>query len=366
MTGPIDRSDEDTQPLPHEMWSRDAAPGISPGISPGLGSGIAPPPAEQPAEWWSAPPRPATPEPWSPAPGARRERATSDPRIVRIAVLAAILSAVITAGTSFALFRLTTPPASTPGSSTSPTAALAAVPPTAAPSAAPTTPAPTIPVPTEAPVAVPGSIAPDGGGSVETAVARALPDVVTITTEDNVGFRTATGSGSGFVFGADGWILTNAHVVDGATSISVAFADRRQLPGELYGVSSTTDLAVVKVDASGLPAMSIGDSTRLALGQTVIAIGSPLGEYPNSVTTGVVSGLDRTISIRRSRSLDGLIQTDAAINPGNSGGPLVDLAGSVIGIDTATSEAAQGISFAIPIEAARPIMAAALAGKPVP
>jgi S1-C subfamily serine protease len=363
MAGPDDRSDDETQLLPHEMWARDGVSG-SPGSS-GPRPPVQPPadipppvpPASQPAAWWSAPPVAVAPEPWPHTPGVTHGPARTEPRTVRIAILAAVLSAVITGAMSFALFRLTTPATGAPGASS-----VALVAPTATPTAAPAaTPAPTI-----APVSVPASIVPAPAGSVEAAVARAIPGVVTILTEDNVGFRTASGSGSGFVFGADGWILTNAHVVDGATAISVAFADGRQLPGQVYGISSTTDLAVIRVDATGLPAIAIGDSTGLALGQTVIAIGSPLGEYPNSVTTGVVSGLDRTISIRRSGSLDGLIQTDAAINPGNSGGPLVDLAGTVIGIDTATSEAAQGISFAIPSETARPIIAAALAGKPVP
>ena len=197
-------------------------------------------------------------------------------------------------------------------------------------------------------------------------VAKTVPAVVTITSQSSLGFRASTGVGSGFVFDSDGWILTNAHVVEGATSITVALPDGRQLDGQVYGIASTTDLAVVKVDATGLPAISIGDSTSLALGQAVIAIGSPLGEFPDSVTTGVVSGLDRSISINRGQSLDGLIQTDAAINPGNSGGPLLDSAGRAVGIDTATSEGAQGVSFAIPIEIARPIMSAALAGTPIP
>ena len=212
----------------------------------------------------------------------------------------------------------------------------------------------------------PGSTGADTRSSIVAMVAKAVPAVVTITSQSSLGFRASTGVGSGFVFDSDGWILTNAHVVEGATSITVALPDGRQLDGQVYGIASTTDLAVVKVDATGLPAISIGDSTSLALGQAVIAIGSPLGEFPDSVTTGVVSGLDRSISINRGQSLDGLIQTDAAINPGNSGGPLLDSAGRAVGIDTATSEGAQGVSFAIPIEIARPIMSAALAGTPIP
>jgi serine protease Do len=110
--------------------------------------------------------------------------------------------------------------------------------------------------------------------------------------------------------------------------------------------------------------LAIGTSKGLAPGNPVVAIGTPLGEYPDSVTTGVISGLSRSITIRGSGSLDGLIQTDAAVNPGNSGGPLLDAAGRLIGIVTATSDA-QGISFAIPIDLARPFMTAALAGHPI-
>jgi S1-C subfamily serine protease len=125
------------------------------------------------------------------------------------------------------------------------------------------------------------------------------------------------------------------------------------------------DLAIVKVDGSGLPAAVIGSSQSLRVGEPVVAIGTPLGEYPDSVTTGVVSGLDRTIDVQGT-SLTGLIQTDAPINPGNSGGPLLDPAGKVIGVNTATTSDAQGVSFAIPIDDAQQVIVAALAGRPVP
>jgi serine protease Do len=227
------------------------------------------------------------------------------------------------------------------------------------------------PTPTALAAAAPAAIATgstslDTGSAIVAATAKAIPSVVTITTETALGRRSATGGGSGFLFDSRGWILTNGHVVDGASSITVALADGRQLTGQLYGIATSTDLAIVKVEATGLPALAIGDSNGLALGQPVIAIGSPLGEYPDSVTTGVVSGLDRSIAIRGSPSLQGLIQTDAAVNPGNSGGPLLDTAGHVVGVATATDVTAQGISFAIPIEVARSIMAAALAGQPIP
>lgn len=356
----MDQPGQDTQQTADEAWSR--ADTVR----------FAPPPQEPGAGPWRPQFQPASPEPWTATPPpAPRDGGRSDPRIVRVALLAAVLSAVLTSAMSFALFRLTTPAVVDPGASSGPSSAVAAVAPTIAPTAttapvATTAPTPTPPVATPAGSGTPGSSTQDNGGSVVAAVAKAVPTVVTITSEVGTGRRAGTGVGSGFVFDSGGWILTNAHVVDGATSISVALADGRQLPGQVYGVSSTTDLAVVKVDATELSALAIGDSNGLALGQAVIAIGSPLGEYPDSVTTGVVSGLNRSISIRHGENLDGLIQTDAAINPGNSGGPLLDLSGRVVGIDTATDEGAQGVSFAIPIEAARTIMADALAGTPIP
>ena len=139
----------------------------------------------------------------------------------------------------------------------------------------------------------------------------------------------------------------------------------RNLPATVYGSSSGNDLAVIRVDAQGLPAATIGDSRRLAAGQAILILGSPLGEYPNSVTTGVVSGLGRSIDITGLERLVNLIQTDAAVNPGNSGGPMVDLAGRVIGVAVATSQA-EGIAFGIPIEDARQVMALAVASQPIP
>ncbi len=199
--------------------------------------------------------------------------------------------------------------------------------------------------------------------AIERAFAATDPAVVTITSSfDQQG--GAVGVGSGTLFSTAGWILTNRHVVDGATTVSVQLADGRTFPATVYGVASATDLAIVKITASGLTAATIGTSSDLVVGQTVIAIGSPLGQYTNTVTTGVVSGLDRTIDVQNEH-LTGLIQTDAAINPGNSGGPLLDAAGQVIGVNTATSADAQGISFAIPIAVAAPLIAAALAGQPI-
>jgi S1-C subfamily serine protease len=149
--------------------------------------------------------------------------------------------------------------------------------------------------------------------------------------------------------------------VEGADKLTVRLNDGRTFPATVYGTDTLTDFAIVKIDATGLPTAALGDSSTLKPGQLVIAIGNPLGEYTNSVTTGVVSGLNRSIDVSGG-ALDDLIQTDAAINPGNSGGPLLDADGNVIGINTAEAGSAQGIGFAIPVNLAKPITAQALAG----
>jgi serine protease Do len=176
------------------------------------------------------------------------------------------------------------------------------------------------------------------------------------------GGTTPTGIGSGVIFDANGWILTNHHVVEGATSLTVKLMDGRTFPATVYGIDTLTDFAIVKVDATGLPTAKLGDSSTVKVGQLAIAIGNPLGEYTNSVTTGVISGLNRSIDVSGG-ALDDLIQTDAAINPGNSGGPLLDASGNVIGINTADAPSSQGLGFAIPINLATPLTQQALAGK---
>jgi S1-C subfamily serine protease len=210
----------------------------------------------------------------------------------------------------------------------------------------------------------------------QTAVTQAAqaisPAVVTITTQ--LGQSTdpfslpSTGVGSGFIYDANGWILTNHHVVADSTQVSVELQDSRQLNGTVYGVDTLTDLAIVKVDATDLPVAAIGDSGDLKPGALSIAIGSPLGTFTNSVTAGVISATGRSIVVSdpitgQQEHLHNLIQTDAAINPGNSGGPLVDANAQVIGVNTALAGNAQGIGFAIPINIAKPIMAEALAGE---
>jgi S1-C subfamily serine protease len=213
----------------------------------------------------------------------------------------------------------------------------------------------------------------DESSAVIDAAARVGPAVVQITVEgvsqSALGEQIPEeGVGSGVIYDPAGWILTNRHVVrnsDGTVvkQAQVMLKDGRTFTGHVYGVDTLTDLAIVKIDASDLTAAPIGNSDELKVGQLVVAIGSPLGTYSNSVTSGIVSGKGRTIRVQSGETIDNLIQTDAAINPGNSGGPLLDATGNVIGINTAIAGGANGIGFAIPINIARPIMQQAVADQ---
>lgn len=175
--------------------------------------------------------------------------------------------------------------------------------------------------------------------AVMNVVERVGPSVVQV--------QDGRGAGSGVIITPDGYVLTNAHVVERTDSARVRLADGRAVAGHVIGRDPSSDLAVLRVDASALPAAGLGDSDSLRVGQLVIAIGNPLG-FQSTVTTGVVSALGRSLHGRDGRPIEGVIQTDAALNPGNSGGPLVDTRGRVVGINTAVIAGAQGICFAVP------------------
>ncbi len=259
------------------------------------------------------------------------ERHTSTARTM---LLAAILSAVVASASTFAVISLV--PASAPAATTAASSTANA----------------------NLTTSATASTAPATG---ETAIiAAAQKSVVTITSDAG----RDSGVGTGIVLTATGLILTNDHVIAGGGTLSVQLQDGRTLDATMVVEDAATDLAVIKVAATDLTPAQLGDSSAIQVGQTVLAIGSPLGTYTETVTKGIVSAIDRQITVRsdvtgRPNQLSHLIQTDAAINPGNSGGPLIDDTGAVIAINTATSATAQGLGFAIPIGDAKAIIAQA-------
>jgi S1-C subfamily serine protease len=351
MTDPFNpRSDDETQA--HDVSSftprRDDEPEpvtpADPQPSTAAGS-FSPPPAPR-TEWnadrWAASePTPGTPERWFEGAGRpRTETVTTTTRRGHGAgtVLgAALLAAVLASGGTFAALTASGAldrPATTPQANADP-----------------------------ATVRQPIQI--DESSAIVDVAAKAGPAVVKISTEGvdttNPGIEQQ-GVGSGVIFNSNGWILTNRHVVAGSNQLTVELKDGTTYPGTIYGIDTLTDLAIVKVDATGLTAAALGDSDALHVGQLVVAIGSPLGTFSNTVTSGIVSATGREIQTEGS-TLNNLIQTDAAINPGNSGGPLLDATGAVIGINTAIARDSSGIGFSIPINLANPLMEQAVAGK---
>ena len=299
-------------------------------------------PRPEPRPLWQAglPGQQATPERWFEPDAARAAQPAAGVRsfgagLIAVLLATSLLGALLGGGATYLLLRQSGT-LDAPAASVAPaTAAIAVLPPYSA---------------------------------VIQAAQRVAPSVVMIEATGPLG----QGIGSGIIYHASGWILTNKHVAANASRLEVRVSDGRHFEAEVYGLDTLTDLAILRIKgATGLTAAQMGDSAGLQVGQMAIAIGSPLGvDYPNSVTSGIVSALGRDITVASDTgsagtNLHGLIQTDAAINPGNSGGPLVDETGRVIGITTALASSAQGIGFAIPIDIAKPIMQQALAGEPL-
>jgi putative serine protease PepD len=372
MTWPFTPADPEPDPVV-EPWTAPVEP-AAPSVEP-LTTGYVPAPAANP---WSAPvvasgpagepdwtavaetprhlPPPAPAASWVPtfaptmAPAAPR-RAGGRGSFLGPVLAASILSAVLASGGTVLLVREVMPAATPPPAASAVTAAAT-------------------PAPTAATNATTTISSPD----LTAIVASAKASVVTITADgiSTNGFspfgQPTTGIGSGVILTANGYILTNRHVVANSQTLSVQLEDGRSFPAKAVEISQTNDLALIKIDVKGLSPATIADSSKILVGQTALAIGSPLGTYTETVTRGIISGLGRTVTVQddatgRPVTLTGLIQTDAAINPGNSGGPLLDATGAVVGLNTAVSTTAQGLGFAIPINDAASLISKAMAGQ---
>lgn len=201
----------------------------------------------------------------------------------------------------------------------------------------------------------------DASTAVE-AVAQVLPESVvgisaTVTQQGIFGYSNGTSVGSGFIVTSDGYIVTNEHVIENGQDITVSLEDKSSYEGKVVWSDETLDLAVLKIDANNLPEVTFGDSDNILVGETAIAIGNPRGlEYSRSVTSGIISALDRSLVVDSTTVAENLIQTDAAINAGNSGGPLCNDDGEVIGINTYKNYDAEGMGFALPINIVKPIL----------
>jgi serine protease Do len=332
-----DKTEWTASDVPAEQESLPAAQSVAPEWPQPAGS-------EQPQAWqeppqaWQQPPAWQQPQAWPPASAGSRSTG-SGRRLFSVVLLTALLSASLSAAGTYAVASLS--------KSTQPST-------TAAPAAASQSTTGQLVSLTQT-------------QAIVDAVNLVKPSVVIVESVDtSSAFGTSGGTGSGFVVSATGLILTNNHVIAGAATLTVTMADGRRLPATIVSADAVHDLALIKVQATGLAAVKLADSSSLQVGELAIAIGSPLGTFTDTVTSGIVSGLNRSITVgeagsRATEDLTGLIQTDAAINPGNSGGPLLDASGAVIGVVTASSGSAQGIGFAIPINQAKQMLAKATA-----
>ena len=327
---PVDQWQAPAVPPPVDQWQAQSAWQAPPPAQPWA----PPPPPAWPASqaWAAAPYVPAAPVPAAPAqPGGRR-------RVVPLILATALLSAMLSAAGTYVAVSIgprTTTAAVPVQADQSPSAQLVSL---------------------------------TQSQAIVRVVNQVQPSVVTITTTGMSNLSPfsvpTTGAGSGFIVSSDGLILTNNHVVADSNSLTVTLDDSRELAATVVATDATHDLALIRVKATGLTPVTLGDSSAIQVGQLAIAIGSPLGTFTDSVTQGIVSGLNRDISVgdrtsQLSEDLKGLIQTDAAINPGNSGGPLLDVNGSVVGIITASDSSAQDMGFAIPINQAKEMIAKA-------